>query len=70
MHFLTGGGLLRKKGMKKSRFSTNISLHLGNDTRKRHSYNGILRQTYTRPVLRKKATFNDVRFTSMLAKDI
>ena len=35
----------RKQGMKKSQFSTNISLYLWNDTRKDHSYYGTPRET-------------------------
>jgi len=37
----TPNGGLGRKGMKKSRFSTNISLYLGNDTRYGHSYYGM-----------------------------
>jgi len=33
-------GALKARGMKKSRFSTNISLYLGNDAKYSHSYYG------------------------------
>jgi len=38
--------LCRKGYENKSPFSTNITVHLGNDTRYDHSYNGILTETY------------------------
>ena len=38
--FSAGGRLLYIKGYKKSRFSSNISLHFGNNTRYVHSYSG------------------------------
>jgi len=39
-YLLTGGGRIQR-GMKKSRFSTSISLYLKNDTRSGHSYYGM-----------------------------
>ena len=48
---LFNGGVKCRWGIKKSQFLPNISLYLGNDTRWRHSYNGILIGSYTRPTL-------------------